>query len=160
MKIRCCAAYGPQENAPIDKKNAFWKHLDDEVKAAKVSGAGFILQLDGNLWAGTGLIPGDPRPQNRNGKLFKEFLDRNKLTVVNSLPICKGLITRKRSKDGKLEESILDFFVVCSFVLPYVKQMVIDENKKYILTNYHPAKKNGKAIDSFNSVYGLKSKVQ
>ena len=26
--------------------------------------------------------------------------------------------------------------------------MVIDESKKYILTNYHPAKKNGKAIDS------------
>ena len=123
-------------------------HLDKEVKAAKESGAGFILQFDGNLWAGTGLIPGDPRPQNRNGKLFQEFLDRNDLTVVNSLPICKGLITRKRSKDGKLEESILDFFVVCSYVLPYVKQMVIDESKKYILTNYHPAKKNGKAIDS------------
>jgi hypothetical protein len=89
-------------------------HLDKEVKAAKESGAGFILQFDGNLWAGTGLIPGDPRPQNRNGKLFQEFLDRNDLTVVNSLPICKGLITRKRSKDGKLEESILDVFVVSS----------------------------------------------
>ena len=24
MKIRCCAAYGPQENALIDKKDAFW----------------------------------------------------------------------------------------------------------------------------------------
>ena len=99
MKIRCCAAYGPQENDLIDKKDAFWKYLDEEVIAAKDGGAGFILQFDGNLWAGSGLVPGDPRPQNRNGKLFKEFLDRNNLTVVNSLPICEGLLTRKRWKD-------------------------------------------------------------
>ena len=34
-------------------------NLDKEVKAAKESGAGFNLQFDGNLWARTGLIPGD-----------------------------------------------------------------------------------------------------
>ena len=148
MKIRCCAAYGPQENDLVDKKDAFWKYLDEDVIAAKDAGAGFILQFDGNLWAGSGLVPGDPRPQNRNGKMFKEFLDRNNLTVVNSLQICEGLLTRKRSKDGKLEVSILDFFVVCSYILPFVTRMVIDERKNYILTNYQSAKKTGKAIDS------------
>ena len=110
---------------------------------------GFILQFDGNLWAGDRLIPGDPRPQNKNGKLFEEFLNRNPhLVIVNSLPICKGLITRSRLQDGKLEESVLDIFVVCSSLLPYVKRMVIDENKKYILTNYHKAKNGEKAVDT------------
>ena len=59
-----------------------------------------------------------------------------------------GLITRRRVKDGKVEESALDFFVVCNLVLPYVTRMVIDESKKYVLTNYHLAKVSGKAIDS------------
>ena len=31
MKIRCCVAYGYQENENIEKKNSFWKYLDEEV---------------------------------------------------------------------------------------------------------------------------------
>ena len=115
MKIRCCVAYGPQENDRLEKKEAFWKYLDEEVFAARDSGAGFILQLDGNLWAGDKIISGDPTPQNRNGKLFEEFLQINKLTVVNSLTICEGLMKRRRYKDGKLEESIFRF-LCCLFL--------------------------------------------
>ena len=95
------------------------------------------------------MIPGDPRPQNKNGQLFQEFLTRNsELTIVNSLPQCTGLITRRRLKDGVVEESILDFFVVCSLVLPYVSHMVIDERKEHVLTNFSAAKMHGKAIDT------------
>ena len=149
MKIRCCAAYGPQENDKTEKKEAFWDHLDKEVDEAEKSGAGFILQFDGNLWAGDGIIPNDPRPQNKNGEIFEQFLLRNpRLTVVNALPVCRGLVTRSRIKDGVKEESILDFFVVCDTVLPYIKEMVIDDSKDYILTNYKAAKQTGKAVDS------------
>ena len=70
---------------------------------AKMTGSGFILHFDGNLWAGSQIIPGDPRPQNKNGKLFQEFLERNPhLSVVNALPQCEGLITRSRMKNGVL----------------------------------------------------------
>ena len=148
IKVRCLVAYGPQETQTIEKKQAFWEFLDEEAQLAKISGSGFILQFDGNLWAGKDIIPGDPRLQNQNGKLFKSFLERNNLTVVNSQPICEGLITRKRTKNGILEESILDFFVVCNFILPFVEKMVIDENKEYILTNFLPAKQNRRAVDS------------
>ena len=48
-------------------------------------------------------------------------------------------------KEGKLEESILDFFVMNSDVLPFIKQMVIDDKKEHILTNY---RKVGKSTDS------------
>ena len=149
MKIRCCNAYGFQENEYVDKKDAFWTYLDEEVQEAENAGSGFLLHFDGNLWAGSEIIPGDVRPQNKNGRLFQQFLERNKnLTVVNSLPLCQGLITRSRRNKDQIEESVLDFFVVCDRVLPYVTKMVIDDKKKYILTNYQATKATGKAINS------------
>ena len=149
MKIRCVVAYGPQENDLMIKKENFWNYLDEEVSNAWKDGSGFILQFDGNLWAGNEIIPGDPRSQNYNGKLFQDFLERNQnLSVVNSLPICEGLITRVRSKGETTEKSILDFFVVCSRILPFVTKMVIDEEKNYILTNYKVCKNGIRAKDS------------
>ena len=64
------------------------------------------------------------------------------------MDLCEGLVTRSRLKGGKLEESVLDFFVVCNRVLPHVTRMVIDEEKKYILTNYQQVQKGGKAANS------------
>ena len=52
IRIRCCVAYGFQENENIEKKEAFWKYLDGEVRGAKETGAGLVIQFDGNLWAG------------------------------------------------------------------------------------------------------------
>ena len=142
-------AYGFQEGDAYEKKEAFWNYLDAEVMEAENAGAGLVIQFDGNLWAGEKIIPNDPRTQNQNGKLFEQFLERNShLTVVNALELCEGLITRSRLRNGKLEESVLDFFVVCHLVLPHVKRMVIDEQKKHILTNYEQVKKGGKAADT------------
>ena len=149
MQIRCCVAYGCQEGDQVERKSKFWKYLNEEVEFANYSNSGLVIQFDGNLWAGDSIIPGDPRPQNRNGKLFENFLKNNPhLTVVNSLPLCEGLITRSRIKNGVFEQSILDFFVVCSRILPHINKMVIDEKNKYILTNYKTVKQTGKAVDS------------
>ena len=49
IKIRCCAAYGPQENDIIQRKEAFWNYLHDEVLFAEQNDSGFILHFDGNL---------------------------------------------------------------------------------------------------------------
>ena len=96
MKIRCCVAYGCQETDKVENKDDFWQYLDGEVTEANNGGAGLIIHMDGNLWAGNQIIPNDPRPQNRNGKLFEDFLLKNShLTVVNSLDLCEGLITRR-----------------------------------------------------------------
>ena len=149
LKIRCCVAYNCQETDLIERKEAFWAYLDEEVQFADQSESGFVLHFDGNLWAGKNIIPGDPRLQNRNGKMFQNFLERHPhLTVVNSLKLCEGLITRSRLRNGKLEESVLDFFVICNRVFPFLTKMVIDESKCHILTNYQQVRKGGKAIDS------------
>ena len=149
LKIRCCTGYGPQEGDIKEKKELFWEYLDNEVIEAKNAGSGLIIQMDGNLWAGSEIIRNDPRPQNSNGRLFKQFLDRNSnLTVVNNLNLCEGLITRARICNGKSEKSVLDFFIVCSLVLPFVKKMVVDEEKRHVLTNYEHVRHGGKANDS------------
>ena len=68
-------------------------------------GKGFILQGDLNAWLGKKIIKNDPRDQNKNGKLMEDFVERNELTVVNSLSICKGLITRSRKYKDTSEKA-------------------------------------------------------
>ena len=107
FRFRCVAAYGPQEGDKIEKKEQFWGKLNNEVENASTDDCGFILQMDGNMKAGSKIIPGDPHPINTNGKMFKEFLDQNShLTVVNSLSLCNGLITRRRQTVNRLEKAV------------------------------------------------------
>ena len=154
MKIRCCVAYGCQETDLKERKDAFWNYLDIDVVEADNSESGFVLHFDGNLWAGEEIVPGDPRPQNRNGKLFQNFLERHPhLTVVNALPECEGLITRTRVCNGVIQKSVLDFFVVCHRVLPFIRRMVIDEhkeeaeeNRKVIIENFQQLSENPENI--------------
>ena len=136
MTISCTTAYGPQENARTSKKTEFLDYLEEEVLRSRREGKGFLLQGDLNSWLGPEVLPGDKRKQNRNGKMFAQFVKKNNLTIVNSLPLCKGLITRSRLRQGELVQSTLDFFVVCGLVLPFVAELLIDSEKKYRLTNY------------------------
>ena len=141
FKIRCVGGYGPQEYDNVDKKKAFWDRLSSEVDDALEEERGFILQMDGNLWAGSDLIKHDPNPCNANGKMFKAFLSKHPhLKVVNSLELCEGLITRKRTTKKRTETAVLDFFVVCQQVLQFVERMVVDEDKRYVLSNYSSSK--------------------
>ena len=159
IKISCTSAYGPQLRDSLTRKTKFWEYLDYIADVARKEGKGFYLQGDLNAWLGSEIIPGDPKIQNENGKLFNSFLKRHpQLTVVNSLPICQGLITRKRDLIcGKSEKSVIDFVVVCSLVLPYVTEMVIDEENKFITTNYTQSKTAKiKAINSDHNTQFVK----
>ena len=149
FRIRCVNAYGPQEHDGAERKEKFWSYLDQEVEAAENQGTGFILQMDGNLWAGSHLIPGDPHSQNQNGKLFEQFLGRNPhLFVVNSLDVCQGLITRFRKTVKCEEKSVLDFFVICYKVRSFLKRMIVDQERDHCLTNFNPAKIGQKVKES------------
>ena len=148
MAISVTSAYGPQESDSVEKKTQFCKYLHDEAHKAKIYGKGYILQGDLNAWLGPNILPGDLHKQNRNGALFESFLNENKLTCVNSLPITEGLITRKRKYLNDVKESTLDFYVVCQRVLPFVTSMKIDNGKSHMLTNYKNVVKGGVAVNS------------
>ena len=147
MQIVCTSAYVPQEKDSVDKKMRFWDYLDEDAKRAENEGKGFILQGDLNAWLGKNHIEKDHRKQNENGKLMADFLERNDLTVVNSLSLCTGTFTRIRKRKDMQEKSIIDFFVVCKRILPHITSMHIDEDKKEILTNYSQVHKGKRAVD-------------
>ena len=98
-----------------------------------------IIEMDGNSWLGGNVIPGDPNiTTNSNGKLFLNFLNRNKdISLVNALSLCEGVITRQRKTELLNEMSVLDVFLVCKQVLPFVQKMTIDSNRENPLTNFH-----------------------
>ena len=147
--IRVIVGYGPQENASKDKKEKFWEFIENEVVQAESEHHGVIIQIDGNLHAGDKLLKDDPNPQNQNGKLFMDFLKRNcTLSVVNSMDICEGLITRQRSLETRTEKAVLDFFIVNEKLNPYLKKMIIDEKREYSLGNYAQFQKNKRVIES------------
>ena len=73
MTITVTSAYGPQESASVEKKNSFWKYLNDEAHQAKSYEKGYILQGDLNSMLGPKILPGDLHSQHRNGKLFSDF---------------------------------------------------------------------------------------
>ena len=66
-KVRFINAYGPQEDETESSKSFFAK-LDEEIKSAKVSGSLICMELDANSKLGSSVIPGDPKPQSKNGK--------------------------------------------------------------------------------------------
>ena len=154
--IRIVTAYGPQSNDVLEKKQKFWEFIEGEALSAFQVGAGFILQMDSNSHLGKDILKDDPNDQNTNGKLFCEFLNRMPhLTVVNTLPLCEGVITRMRKTTRGVEKSILDVFVTCQQILPFVKRMTIDENREHALTNYSTVKKQGRVIESDHNVETL-----
>ena len=112
LSVRAITAYGPQENAIKEKKDRFWEFIEKDVIDAdlEVEGDGLVIQMDGNLHAGSEVIRNDPNVQNQNGKLFSQLLERNPtLIAVNALDICEGVITRSRQVENRTEKAILDF---------------------------------------------------
>ena len=149
IEIRAITAYGPQENALKCQKDQFWEFIEEEVNNAELEGEGVIIQFDGNLHAGSELIKGDPNKQNQNGRLFCELLSRNPhLSAVNALDICEGIITRKRKIENKTEEAVLDFFIINDKMRPFIKKMVVDEQKEFTLINLAQVKKNNRLVET------------
>ena len=113
--------------------------------------------MDGNLWAGNQIIKSDPRRQNQNRKLFQNFLLKNThLSVVNTLPICEGNITRIRHTREYKEESILDFFfIVCNQILPLVTRMVVYVKGELSVTRYR-----GKVVKSDHRMLKLEVNLE
>ena len=135
--FRCVVGYGPQIDDSQNRKQGFWNYLDQEVESASSQNIGIVIQIDSNSWAGNKIIPNDPNPQNINGKLLKMFLDRNKnITLINSQPLCDGLITRQRKSKNSNEKSVLDLFMVCDNMFPHVSKMYVDEQGLHRLTNF------------------------
>ena len=65
---------------------------------------------------------------------------------MNSLSLCTGLYTRRRNTKNGVQETVIDFYVVCDKLLPFVISMTIDETGQNSLTKY-----KGKIVKSDHS---------
>ena len=94
--IRIINAYGPQEDDEPNEKLNFWHELEMEVTKAKDNNCMVVIEMDANAKVGKDVLRGDPHKMTGNGKLMLDMLERQNLTILNSLDICKGCITRER----------------------------------------------------------------
>ena len=114
----------------------FWQEIEQEVVSGIEDGCLLILQMDANAKLGREIIKNDPHDISENGKLLLDILERQNLTVVNSLDVCDGTITRERKTKSRIEKSVIDYVIVCSKMKEFVKSMKIDEDRFHVLTKY------------------------
>ena len=131
--IRFINGYGPQDdsNSTDNEKQEFFSRLDEEIKRSKIAGAMICIQMDANSKLGSEYIPDDPKPQSKNGKMLANVVDENDLIVVNGTEKCSGLITRHRTTVNGVEESVIDFFIVCRRFFDMINSLLIDEKRGY-----------------------------
>ena len=135
-KVRFVNGYGPQEDDEEEKRICFFQRLDLEVKSAQLAGTLVCIEMDANSKLGPAIIPNDPKPQSKNGKLLENVVKENGLIIVNATNLCEGVLTRYRKTIKSVEESVLDFFIVCPKFFKLIKKMKIDEERKFSLTKY------------------------
>ena len=135
--MRVINAYGPQE-LESEKENIFqfYQDFEKEILQAKLSNCKILIQLDANAKLGSDVIKGDPNKISNNGGLLLELIRRQNLAVLNANDLCKGIITRHRTTVLGEEKSVLDYIIVCDFLLSYLEKMLVDENRMFVLTKY------------------------
>ena len=152
-EIRLITGYGPQENQTTDKTMPFFSKLEEEIVCAKLANKSVIIQMDANSKLGREVIPNDPKNQSPNGAILSDIIERNGLIVANSITSkCKGVITRRRTTDVGVEESIIDFLIISADLLDNIKELFIDEEKEHALTKITHCKKTVKKVTSDHNV--------
>ena len=135
--IRIINAYGPQEDA-YNKEviYAFWQELEEEIVSAIDDDCMLVIEMDANAKLGRENIENDPHDVTHNGKLLLDIVQRNNLTIANTMDICEGVIARERITRTRIERSVLDYVIVCNRMKEFVKKMLIDDKRIHVLAKY------------------------
>ena len=152
-EIRVITGYGPQENLKPDKTMPFFSKLEEEVVSAKLANKSIIIQIDANSKLGKSVIPKDPKDQSPNGAILADIIDRNALIVANSLEDkCSGVITRSRTTDGRIEESVIDYVIISADLYDDIDQLIIDEKGEHALNKITHSKNMVRKVTSDHNV--------
>ena len=159
--VRFINGYGPQDecNSPDEEKIAFFDRLDIEVKASKMAGTMTCIQMDANSKLGDKYIAGDDKPISKNGRLLAKVIDDNDLIVVNGTDKSDGVITRFRKTINGVEESVIDFFIVCRQFFNLINSLYIDEKRVFALTKFSDKKGNKSIKESDHNTMVLNLKA-
>ena len=156
--IRIINGYGPQEDENIEKIYNFWQEIESEVIAARENGCLVVVQMDANAKIGREKFPLDPNEESKNGRIMIEMIDRQELTIANTVDKCIGAITRERVVSGVTQKAILDYILVCEQMKVFLDKVMIDEKRLHVLTNY--SRKKGNPILSDHNIMFAKFKLK
>ena len=93
-----------------------------------------IIQLDANAKIGKKHVRNDPNYGTPNGRILLDIVERQNLTIVNTMELCKGVITRERITAIKTERSVIDYIIICEGMKKFLEEMIIDEDRVHVLT--------------------------
>ena len=143
----------------MDKKLSFWQTLQQEINAARNVNSMILIQMDANAKLGKKIIKQDPHNITENGKLLKDLIESESLSLLNSSDLCKGAITRHRVTKNNEERSILDFILVCEKMVEYFELMFIVEERNFPLTKYATTKGVRKIVESDHNILYAKFSI-
>ena len=86
--------------------------------------------MDANSKLGEKYIPKDPHEIKPNGKIL----------AANGTEQCSGVITRTRSTSNRTERSCIDVVMFSSELRDHFKSLMIDEERRHILTKIRKTK--------------------
>ena len=111
------------------------------TKAISLREKGFAIIALGDFNARVGKIPGlEGNNDTRNSftGLFHSFIDTLNLTILNTLPIAKGLFTHFVEKQGlRYSESVLDYGLCDPSLTPFINSFVIDADARFSCGSDH-----------------------
>jgi hypothetical protein len=156
LNVRIINGYGPQEDEKQQVIFNFWQEIEKEIIAAKADNCCVIIQCDANAKLGKTVISSDSHEMSSNGNILWDILVRQNMFVLNADILCDGIITRQRKTRNKVEQSVLDYIIVCDVLKNYFERMSIDENRYHVLTKYASTKGVKCKVESdHNILYGV-----
>ena len=130
----------------------FFIALEVEIVKAKLAGKSVIIEMDSDSKLGQKYIPNDTHDKSPNGTLLANIIERHALIVANGSPKCSGRITRKRVTRNRTEESCIDIVMFSSDMNYNFKSLIIDEDRKHVLTRVRKTKNGSTVKESDHNV--------
>ena len=126
--------------------------MEQEVAAAKNSNCMVLIQCDANAKLGKEIISKDPHNISQNGRILKDLIERENLSLLNTSNLCQGAITRNRLAKENNEKSIIDYILACKNLSNFLEQMLIDESRYFTLTKYATTKGVRRLVKSDHNI--------
>ena len=135
--------YGIANETTINKEEIEEWHEQLEQNYIKYANNKVMIIGDFNAHIGNDEegIEGNLKKKNKNGRLLREFVKRQNLTIINKQQKCTGKWTRE---DPKGTRSIIDYVISNWEMNEIINSMKIDDEHQHKITRYQ--KKKGKPV--------------
>ena len=110
-----------------------FEEIRRQFRDAMKSNECMLIIFDANVHVGD-VIKGCADKQDWGGKEIMKLVNDENLTLLNSLDLCSGVITRVDPRNGK--GSSIDLAICNQFFIDKVIKMKIDEEQDFIPTNF------------------------